>query len=230
MAAAPTAVRQRTPASCTSNASSAVWAWVPLMNARPSFGAKRNGASPAAASAGPAGTRRTPAGAPLDQLAFTHQREPDVTQRRKVAARADAALLRHQRQESRVQDGNQRVHEIRTHAAGRPEQHVGAEQHQSAHDVGRKRIAHAGGVAADQVGLELVEIVRRDANVGELAESGVDPVHRAPTGDRGLDRFPAGDESLAGGAVNGNDRLRAARNPHHVRDGERAAVEHQRRV
>ena len=41
IAAAPTAVRQSTSASCTISASRAVCAWVPLMNAIPSLGANR---------------------------------------------------------------------------------------------------------------------------------------------------------------------------------------------
>ena len=60
MAAAPTAVRQSTLASWTRSASNALCAWVPLMNARPSFGASTNGFRPAASSDCRAGTGLDP--------------------------------------------------------------------------------------------------------------------------------------------------------------------------
>ena len=214
IAAAPTAVRQSTRASCTSSASSAVCAWVPLMNASPSFGANRNGASPA-----PRERRcRRRRAARLEHLAFAHEHERDVAQRRQVAAGAHAPLLRHQRDDAGVEQRDERVDQLRPHAAGGTQEHVGTEQHERAHDRRpASGVADAGGMAPDQVGLELVELVGRDPHVGELAEAGVDAVDRPPRGDGGLDQAPAAAQRLPRRGRHGHphrpDRARRAPRP-----------------
>ena len=57
-------------------------------------------------------------------------------------------------------------------------QHVGAQRHRRADDRHRQRIADAGGVAAQEIHLQLGERVVRDPHVGEVAEPGVDAVRR----------------------------------------------------
>ena len=66
-------------------------------------------------------------------------------------------------------------------------QHVGAQRHRRAHDRYRQRFADAGGVAAQQVDLQLGERVGRDPNLGEVAESGVDAVDRLVAAREGVD-------------------------------------------
>ena len=85
------------------------------------------------------GGRRAPPR--LEHLPLAHQDQRHVTQRRQVAAGADAALLRHQRHEAGVEQAEQRLDQGGAHAAGRAEQDVGAQHHQPANDVGRQRRA-----------------------------------------------------------------------------------------
>jgi hypothetical protein len=54
----------------------------------------------------------------------------------------------------------------------------------------RQGLAHAGGVAADQVELELLELVRGDDHGGELAEARVDAVDRAALGHDSVHHGP----------------------------------------
>ena len=112
-------------------------------------------------------------------LAFAHQRQGDM-------ARAAPGRRSRRRCPAPAPRGTTPALSMATSAStssGRtplvgPQQHVGAKQHERAHDGGGQRSAHAGRVAADQIGLKLVELVGGDADVGELAEAGVDPVDR----------------------------------------------------
>ncbi len=110
-------------------------------------------------------------------LADQHQRE--VRERRQVAARADRAARRHARVHPRVEQGDQRVERPRPDAGKALGEHVRAKRHQRAHDRRRQRIAHARGMAPQQIQLQRGELVRRNGHVGERAEPGVDAVHGA---------------------------------------------------
>ena len=222
IAAAAAAVRQSTHASCTSRASRAVWAWVPLMKASPSLGANRNGCE--ARRRERPGCRRGARGP--QHVALAHQRQRHVAERRQISARADAALLRHHRDHPGVEHGHERVHQLRSYPAGRPEEHVGPKQHERAHDGGRQRSPHAGRMTADQIDLQLLELVGGDADVGELSEAGVDPVDRLTRGD-GAPR-PAGGSRPARHAPPASTRTRRPGSPggtDDVLDREGASVE-----
>ena len=66
-----------------------------------------------------------------------------------------------------------------------------------ANDIAWKRVADAGAVGTDDVALQLVEILARNAGVGEKAHAGVDGVNRVVTGGHCVDvrarGFHAGD-------------------------------------
>ena len=162
-----------------------------------------------------------------EQLAFAHEYHRHVTERGEVAAGADASLLRHPRHEPGVDQRDHGADEPGPDAAGRPEQHVRPQDHQRAHDVRRERRPETGGMAADQVHLEAVELVGRDAHAGQLAEPGVDPVDRLPAGHGTLDEGPAPFERRPGVRGDPHPRRRIARRPHHALDRERRTVEHQ---
>ena len=86
--------RRRAPAAsaaCSARPSSAVDGWVPLMSARPSFGASATGASPARASASAPDTR--PIAVP--RLAFADEDQRQVRERRQIAAGANRSARRH---------------------------------------------------------------------------------------------------------------------------------------
>ena len=76
-----------------------------------------------------------------------------------------------------------------------------------------------GGVAADEVGLELVELVGRDPDVGELAEAGIDPVDRLPRRDRARSTSRRLAHQLgAGGRIEGHANARRPGDADHVVD------------
>ena len=111
-------------------------------------------------------------------FSLSHERQSDVAQRGQIPARPNASLLRHQRLHSGVEHADQSFYQSRCHSACRPEEDIGAEQHDRAHHGGRERTAHAGGMTAHEVGLELVELIGGNPYVGELPEAGIDPVDR----------------------------------------------------
>ena len=120
--------------------------------------------------------------------AIAHQRRDQVRERREVAAGADAALRRDQRHGVGVEQPLQRLDHERPNArmaAAEPEQLQ--DDHQPRH-VARQRIAEAGAVRQDQVGLQLGQAFGRDARVGEQAEAGVDAIDGLAAGDDALDR------------------------------------------
>ena len=121
------------------------------------------------------------------QLALADQRQRQMGQRREITARADTALLRHQRVQLRVQHRDQEFGHFRPAPGESLREHVGAEQHHRAHFARRERWSHAGRMAADEIDLELGEAVVRNRDVGELAESGRHAVHDLTARDDRID-------------------------------------------
>ena len=141
-------------------------------------------------------------------------------QRGQVTAGPDAPLLRHQRHEPRREHLEERLHQRRTHPARGTEQHIGAQRHHRAHDVGREWRPHPGRVTADQVGLQPLELIGRDADVGELAEPGVDAVDRGAAGQGPLHQHARGRESGARGGIGDDLDPGVARQSDHIGESE----------
>ena len=166
-AAAMSAARASRCAAASASPSSAVDACVPLMSASPSFGPSVAGVRPARASAAAPGRD-------VDRRAtspFADQDQREVRQRREVAAGADRAARRHHRVHAAVQQRDQQVERLEPDAGEPLGQHVGAQRHRRAHDGHRQRLADAGGMAAQQVDLQLRQRVVRDLHLGEVAEA-----------------------------------------------------------
>ena len=104
-------------------------------------------------------------------LGDQHQRQ--MRQRSQIAAGAHAALRRNDRMHAAVQHLAKRVDDRRTHAGEALGERVGAQQHHGAGNVFGQRFAHAGRVRAQQVDLQLADIVWRDAQIGKFADAGV---------------------------------------------------------
>ena len=120
-------------------------------------------------------------------FAFADQHEREMRQRREVSAGADRAPARHDGMNVRVEQREQRVDGRQPDARVAAREHVGAEQHHRAHGVRRERLADAGRVAAQQVGLQPVERVGLDADLRERAEPGVDAVDGLAAGGLAID-------------------------------------------
>ena len=174
-AAAISAARASRSAPASARPSSAVDGCVPLMSARPSFGASDAGARPARASALAPGSRV----AVVPGFAFADQHQ-----------RRDAPAARGRRwRPTDPRDGTtgwtrwlssaSSSSSVSTRMPENPLASTFARSAIVARTTGiGQRLADAGGMAAQQIELQLGERLVRDADVGEVAEAGVDAVDR----------------------------------------------------
>ncbi len=171
---------------------------------------------------GTAVSRRT-----MDEVALADERERQVSERSQVAARADAALLGHQRPEIRVEHGAEQFRQCGTGAGEPLREDVRTQQHHRAHFAPRQRHTHAGRMAAHEVHLQRRELVRRDRHVGELAEPRRHAIHDLVAGDDALHHTSRDGHSRACRRV---QRHRGGVLGHgaDLRDGEGAAVDRNR--
>ena len=77
-----------------------------------------------------------------------------------------------------IEQREQQFQRLETDAGESFRQHIRAQRHRRADDRHRQRVADAGGMTAQQIELQFGERVVRDADVGEVAEAGVDAVRR----------------------------------------------------
>src|ERR671935_1286555 len=96
---------------------------------------------------------------------------------REIATCADGTFLRNHRIDATIEHFAKHLDDFSSDAAESQREHVSAEQHHGTHLRLRERIANATGVAANEVQLQLAELARADAHVGQLSESGVDSVN-----------------------------------------------------
>ena len=82
---------------------------------------------------------------------------------------------------------DQAVERRAAHARVALREHVRAQRHHRAHRADRQRLADAGGVAPQQVALEVAERVPRNLHFGQRAEAGVDAVDRRVAGRMAID-------------------------------------------
>ena len=85
-----------------------------------------------------------------------------------------------------------------------PEQAIDAGGHEGPGLLPGQGLAHAGGVAAQQIELELGQLVRGDHHRGELAEAGVDAVDRAAFVQDVLDHLAVFHYPVQGGRIQGD--------------------------
>jgi len=128
---------------------------------------------------------------PPEHRSLSHQRQRDMAQGREIAAGAHAPLLGHDWNDPGVEERDERLDQLRPHAARGAQENIGPEQHDGPNDRCGERRAHAGGVTPDEIRLELGQPIGGDPDVGQLSEAGVDAINRLPRGDRGFDQAPA---------------------------------------
>ena len=157
--------------------------WVPLSSASPSFARRTSGSSPASRRAMSDGST-----APTElDLAATDERQREVGERREVARRADAALLRHDRVDAPAQHLQEPIHEQRPAAAVAEGQRVGPQEQHRAHHLAREGRPDACRVAHQQVLLEPAGLGRWDRGRGKGAEARRHAVDDGPLRDERLD-------------------------------------------
>ncbi len=102
-----------------------------------------------------------------------------MRQRRQIAGGADGALLRHHRIDFGVDEGHQRLKHSQADAGEAPRQRVDLEHHHQPHGSVIHVGADAGRVGEHDGALQFVQLLHRDAGVGQQAKAGVDAVHHA---------------------------------------------------
>ena len=98
-------------------------------------------------------------------LAFSDQRKSKVREGREISTCAYAALGRNERRDSAVQEFADRVDDRRPHAGVAFRKRVGSQQHHSARLGNRKRLTNSDGMGANEIDLQLANLVGRDAHV-----------------------------------------------------------------
>ena len=156
---------------------------VPLMSASPSFARSTTGSRPAPASASPAGVDLPS----LDDVALADHHQRAVGERGEVAARTERAVLGHDGRQAGVEQRHLLVDEQRAGTRSAHRQAPGAQQEHRPHDLALDRLAHAGGMRADERDLELAVRSWGITVSAERAEPGGDAVDRLIAGDEAVD-------------------------------------------
>ena len=128
--------------------------------------------------------------------AIAHQRRDQMRERREVAASADAALAGNERHGVGVDQPLQRLDHQWPYARITAAEAEQFEDDHQPRDAARQRVAKAGAVRQDQIGLQLGQALIGDAGVREHAEAGVDAVDGLAAGDDAIDRCCGGDDAL----------------------------------
>ncbi len=121
--------------------------------------------------------------AAIHHVALAEQRERTVGERGEIAARPERAVFGHDRRDAGVEDVDHRLGDERAGTAVAEGERAGPQEHHRSHDVVLDGVAHAGGVRADERGLQRPPPVGRDRHGGERAEPGRDAVLRFALGE-----------------------------------------------
>ena len=160
---------------------------VPLRRARPSFSRSSTGLIPCSASSSPAGRDRA-VGA--FRVALAHQGQGAVRQRREVAGAAERTVLVDHRGDAGVEHVRHGLRDLGPYAGVARADGLQPQEHQRPHDLALDARAHAGGVRADDVALQLGAQLRADVPGRERAEAGGDAVDRLRLRGQGLHDLP----------------------------------------
>jgi hypothetical protein len=158
-------------------------------------------------------------GFPLADQHYSH-----VGQRREVAARPDAPAGRHHRRHASVEHLAEPLGDDRPYAGEAFREHVGPYEHHGADFVACQRLARATAVRANYVALQLLEFIGRDAHLSEVADPGIDRVHRFIAAREALDHRARPQHVLRGPGAE-RHRFTAPRDGFHLAQRKALAVE-----
>mmetsp|Transcript_13873 Transcript_13873/g.43515 ORF Transcript_13873/g.43515 Transcript_13873/m.43515 type:complete len:207 (-) Transcript_13873:173-793(-) len=111
---------------------------------------------------------------------LTHEPQRQVAEWRQVAAGAHGAAERHTRQEVGVEGSDELPQCRQADAAVALGQHVDSQAEHAAHLREGHGRAHPRAVRANEVALQLAQLVLLDGDGGELTEARIDTVHGLP--------------------------------------------------
>ncbi len=120
-------------------------------------------------------------------------------ERRQISTRTDRPSRRNDGDHTVVHHGDQQIDGIEPDAGKAFRQHIHAQRHRRPDNGNRQRLTDAGGVAAQQVDLQLRERVMGNPHFGEVAETGVDSIGRIVVIGELVDDSPRCDDALTRG-------------------------------
>ena len=157
-------------------------------------------------------------------MAFADDDVREVSERGEVAGCADGALRRNHGMNFGVEHRAERFDGFGADAAESFGERVGAEKHHRAGFGFAERSADATGVRANEIDLELANLLGGDADGSEFAESGVDAVGGFAAGDYAIDDGARGFHAFDGVGCE-RDFSAAERDVVELREGEIVACE-----
>ncbi len=124
-------------------------------------------------------------------LANADHRRSQMRQRCQIAGSAHRALARHHRRDAGAQHRVQQCQRVRLHAGRALGQAGELECHHQPYHRHRRGLAHACRMREHDIALQGLQILALDTHAGQLAEAGVDAIHRLATRHDGLHRLRA---------------------------------------
>ncbi len=125
-----------------------------------------------------------------DRLSLPHQYQRQVGERCEVARSSHRALARYDGVDAGLEEIEDPLHDQRAAPGVAGGEDIGAQQEHGANHILGKRLADSTRVGEQQIELELLQLIGRDPHLGELAESGIDPVDHLSRGEDILDHLP----------------------------------------
>jgi hypothetical protein len=156
-------------------------------------------------------------------FSFADEHEREVGERSQVAAGADRSTGRDHRMHAAIQELDEQLERVQPDAREPLGQHVGSQRHGCADDRHRQRVADAGGMTAEQIGLQLGERLGRNFHLGKVAEAGVDAVGRLVSMREFVDQRAGGTDARAG-CVSDMHRRRVVGDGEHLLERQAGAV------
>ena len=147
-----------------------------------------------------------------------------MRKRRQITAGANAANFWNHRRNVVRQHVQNALDHFHAHAAVAAAQTCGKNDQHAAHNICWKRIAHARRVRTNNIVLQLAQLIRGHANVGQRAKARVNSIHGGVAGGDGVHRFARAQKIRAASVANLCDAAKARHVVNHVY-GERFAVQ-----
>ncbi len=161
-------------------------------------------------------------------VSFADQRQRHVRERSQISARSERTLRRNHRKYVMLEHRLQPLDQNRSNSGESLGEEVQLEEENGADFVVGERRAHAGGVAAHDIDLQILEVRRGDDDVREMPDPGVDPVDDAPFADAALEKCAAALDPLHRRRRNACGRTLAG-GAHHVGEPQPVPLEHDHR-
>ncbi len=132
----------------------------------------------------------------VEGFPFPHHQKGDLAHRREVPAGSHASVGADDGGHPLVEHRHERLRDLRAAAGEADGVNVGAGQHRGPDHFDGKRLSDPRCVVVNQILLELVLLLRREDDVDQVSDPGVDAVHRDFLFDPPLHHLPAGLDPL----------------------------------